>query len=464
MEERIITRVEHLPSLPNRLVLSERKRVAAYARVSTSSDEQLNSIDAQKSYYEEHIRKHKNWIYVGLFADEGISGLSHYKRTEFNKMIEAAEAGRIDLVVTKSISRFARNTVDTLTHIRRLKDKGVAVYFEKEDINTLDAKGEFLITLLSSMAQEESRSISENVKWGIRKRMADGIYHLPYSRFLGYKKGESTLAIVPDEAATIRYIYYLFLAGRTARYIASLLTGSDISTPYGLKSWDPTVIVSILRNEKYCGNALLQKTYITDFLTKKAKKNQGELPQYFIENDQEGIIDVDIWNEVQFLLDKRDKSYSGCYVFSHKLVCSICGGNFIRRTRYYKSQPVEPVIFYNCHNKFNKSCKCKNIYVHEADLYEVFSEAVYSLMKAKFKKVKAAIKDALKMCLPEEKLQSAIDYLPFAMKNNNSDQRLYDTTMEILIKCAIVSPDKTIRFEFLSGCNVQLRLWHTQKN
>ncbi len=263
MEERIITRVEHLPSLPKLFALSERKRVAAYARVSTSSEEKLNSVEAQKSYYEEYIRKHEGWIYVGLYADEGFSGLSHFKRTEFNRMIYAAESGQIDLVVTKSISRFARNTVDTLTYIRRLKEKGVAVYFEKEDINTLDAKGEFLITLLSSMAQEESRSISENVKWGIRKRMADGIYHLPYSRFLGYEKGESTLAIVPNEASTIRYIYYLFLMGKTARCIATLPTESNITTPSGLNSWQPSAVMSILKNEKYCGNALLQKTYIS---------------------------------------------------------------------------------------------------------------------------------------------------------------------------------------------------------
>ena len=267
-----------------------------------------------------------------------------------------------------SNSRFARNTVDTLTYIRRLKEKGVAVYFEKEDINTLDAKGEFIITLLSSTAQEESRSISENVKWGIRKRMADGIYHLPYSRFLGYEKRESTLAIVPGEAAAIRYIYYLFLAGKTAKYIASLLTESNISTPAGLKTWHPSVVVSILKNEKYCGNALLQKTYISDFLTKKAKKNQGEFPQYFVENDHEGIIDVDVWNEVQSMIDNRDRTYSGCSVFSHKLVCSVCGGTFIRRTRYYKSQPEAPVIFYNCRNMFNKSCKCKNVIIHETDL------------------------------------------------------------------------------------------------
>ena len=253
------------------------KESSTYARVSTSLDEQLNSIDAQKSYYKEYIGKHQNWIHVGLFADEGISGLSHFKRTEFNRMIADAESGHIDMIITKSISRFARNTVDTLTYIRRLKGKGVAVYFEKEDINTLDAKGEFIITLLSSMAQEESRSISENVKWGIRKRMSDGIYHLPYSRFLGYEKRESTLAIVPGEAAAIRYIYYLFLVGKTARYIASLLTESNISTPAGLKTWHPSVVVSILKNEKYFGNALLQKAYISDFLTKKAKKNQGRV-------------------------------------------------------------------------------------------------------------------------------------------------------------------------------------------
>lgn len=462
MEERIITRVEHIPALPKRLALSERKRVAAYARVSTSSDEQLNSIDAQKSYYKEYIRKHKNWIYVGLFADEGISGLSHFKRTEFNRMIADAESGCIDMIITKSISRFARNTVDTLTYIRRLKGKGVAVYFEKEDINTLDAKGEFLITLLSSMAQEESRSISENVKWGIRKRMADGIFHLPYSRFLGYEKRESTLAIVPGEATTIRYIYYLFLAGKTAKYIASFLTESNITTPSGLNSWHPSAVMSILRNEKYCGNALLQKTYITDFLTKKAKKNLGELPQYFVENDHEGIIDVDVWNEVQSMIDNRDRTYSGYSVFSHKLVCSVCGGTFIRRTRYYKSQPEAPVIFYNCRNKFNKSCKCKNVIIHETDLNSIFHEAVKSFMQAKREKVMIAVKETLRICLPEEKFQSVTDHLSFAA-NTDSTQRLSDMTLECLINRVAIFTDRRIRFEFRDGISIELKIRHERK-
>lgn len=181
------------------------KRVAAYARVSTSSEEQLNSVEAQKSYYKEYIDRHKEWVFAGLYTDEGISGLSYLRREGFNLMINDAYAGKIDLIVTKSISRFARNTVDTLTHIRKLKEKGIAVYFEKEDINTLDAKGEFMITLLSSMAQEESRSISDNVKWGYRKRMADGKYHVAYSRFLGYTKGNTTLEIDEKEAEIARY-------------------------------------------------------------------------------------------------------------------------------------------------------------------------------------------------------------------------------------------------------------------
>ena len=173
MEERIVIRIDN-PPIPHISGFHHYKRVAAYARVSTSSEEQLNSVEAQKTYYIDYINKNKGWIFAGLYTDDGISGLSYQKRDGFNRMINDAFEGKIDLIITKSISRFARNTVDTLTHIRKLKEKGVAVYFEKEDINTLDAKGEFMITLLSSMAQEESRSISENVKWGLRKRMADG--------------------------------------------------------------------------------------------------------------------------------------------------------------------------------------------------------------------------------------------------------------------------------------------------
>ena len=263
-------------------------RVAAYARVSTDSDEQMGSVAAQKDYFEKLIQKRPDWVLVGIYADEGISGTSINRREAFNRMIADALDGKIDLIVTKSLSRFARNTVDTLNTIRKLKAEGIGVYFEKEDINTLDGTGEFLLTLLSSLAEEESRSISENVKWGQRKRFADGKFHLPYKHFLGYNKGpDGTPVLVEDEAKIIRMIYRAYLCGISTTAIAKLLTQAGIPTPWGLQTWQTSTIESILRNEKYYGAALMQKTYCVDFRTKRQKKNTGELPQYYIENGHE---------------------------------------------------------------------------------------------------------------------------------------------------------------------------------
>lgn len=197
-------------------------------------------------------------------------------------------------------------------------------------------------------------------------------------------------------------------------------------------------------------------------MTKKAKKNQGEFPQYFVENDHEGIIDVDVWNEVQSMIDNRDRTYSGCSVFSHKLVCSVCGGTFIKRTRYYKSQPEAPVIFYNCRNMFNKSCKCKNVIIHETDLYSLFSEAVKSLLQAESKKVLIAVKETLKICLSEEKAKEVTDHLSFAV-NNDSTQRLSDMTLEGLINRVVVFTDRRIRFEFRDGNRTELKIRHERK-
>ena len=206
-------------------------------------------------------------------------------------MIADALDGKIDLILTKSISRFARNTVDSLTAIRKLKEKGVEVYFEKENIHTMDAKGELMITIMSSLAQEESRSISENVRWGKRKSMADGKFSLAYSRFLGYEKGgDGTLRIVEEEAEIIRKIYSLYLSGQTVRTIADYLTGQGVPTPSGKKQWSVSTIMSILQNEKYKGDALLQKTYTADFLTKKVKKNHGEIQQYYVENSHRPLL------------------------------------------------------------------------------------------------------------------------------------------------------------------------------
>ena len=283
-----------------------RRRVAAYARVSTSSEEQLTSYEAQVDYYTRFIQSKPEWEFVRVYTDEGISAVNTKKREGFNQMVRDALDGKIDLIVTKSVSRFARNTVDSLVTVRKLKEKGVEVYFEKENIYTLDSKGELLITIMSSLAQEESRSISENVTWGQRKRFADGKVSLPYSHFLGYRKGDNGLPeIVPEEAETVRWIYSLFLSGKTTGSIASLLTREGIPTPAGKKKWAASTVESILKNEKYKGDALLQKAFTVDFLTKKQKKNEGEVPQYYVENSHPAIIDPAEWKLVQRELERR---------------------------------------------------------------------------------------------------------------------------------------------------------------
>ena len=261
--KRAVTVIPARANIPhNVMTTAALRRVAAYARVSTDDDEQKTSYEAQVAFYERHIKSNPAWQYVGIYTDEGISATSTKRRDGFNTMVEDALAGKIDLIITKSVSRFARNTVDTLTTVRKLKEKGVEVYFEKENIYTLDSKGELLITIMSSLAQEESRSISENVTWGVRRRFEDGKVSLPYKHFLGYEKGENGLpAIVEEEADIIRLIYRLFIYGKSPNYIASMLTEAGIPSPGGKALWRSNGIISILTNEKYKGSALLQICY-----------------------------------------------------------------------------------------------------------------------------------------------------------------------------------------------------------
>ena len=249
--------------------------------------------------------------------------MSTKKRDGFNQMVADALAGKIDLIVTKSVSRFARNTVDSLTTVRKLKEKGVEVWFEKENIYTLDSKGELLITIMSSLAQEESRSISENVTWGQRKRMADGKVSLPYKQFLGYRKGEDGLPeIVPEEAATVRLIYRLFMEGKTYSAIATHLIKNGVPTPAGKENWQACVARSILTNEKYKGHALLQKTFCADFLTKEKVKNTGQVQQYYVENSHPAIIDPDEWDAVQAEIERRKSS--GAISCMHNGITAVC--------------------------------------------------------------------------------------------------------------------------------------------
>lgn len=369
-------------NLNNPIPIADVRKVAGYARVSTDHDEQLTSYEAQVDYYTNYINKHDDWEFAGIYTDEGITATSTKRRKGFNQMVEDALAGKIDLIITKSVSRFARNTVDSLTTIRKLKEHGIEIYFEKENIWTLDSKGELLITLMSSMAQEESRNISENVKWGHRKRYADGKVSVSYGQFLGYEKGEDGKMVVnPEQAKVVKYIYGRFLEGMSYHAIANKLTEMGIPTPGGKTQWRQAVVKSILMNEKYKGDALLQKSYVVDFLTRKSKKNEGEIPQYYVENDHEAIITPEQFQEVQDEIARRDAkgpSYSGASLFASKIVCGECGSWY--GSKVWHSNDRYRRVIYRCNHKYDNGKKCSTPHVTEDEIKDGFVKAVNILL------------------------------------------------------------------------------------
>ena len=360
----------------------KRHRVAGYARVSTDSDEQFTSFAAQTDYYTKYINANPEWQFVRVYTDEGITATNTKHRDGFNEMIADALDGKIDLIVTKSVSRFARNTVDSLSTIRKLKEFGTEVYFEKENIWTFDSKGELLITIMSSLAQEESRSISENVTWGQRKRFADGKVNMPFSSFLGYKKGENGVPeIVPEEAETVKTIYRLFMQGKSVNAIAKYLMDKGIPSPRGKAVWQTTTIESILTNEKYKGDALLQKRFTIDFLQKKMKDNEGEVPQYYVEDSHPAIILKDEWELVQAEMAKR-KSYgkhrNSISPFSSKLICGDCGYSF--GSKVWHSTDKYRRVIWQCNGKYKGEKKCKTPHLNETDIKAAFVRAVNKLL------------------------------------------------------------------------------------
>ncbi|MBE6861559.1 MAG: recombinase family protein [Ruminococcus sp.] len=362
-----------------------KRKVAGYARVSTDSEEQQTSYAAQVSYYTDYIQKRPDWEFVGVYTDEGISATNTRHRDGFNRMIADALDGKIDLIVTKSVSRFARNTVDSLTTVRKLKEKGVEVYFEKENIYTLDSKGELLITIMSSLAQEESRSISENVTWGQRKRMADGKVSLPYSRFLGYCKGEDGLPeIVPEEAEIVRLIYRSFMEGLTTNKIAQMLMEHEVPAPGGQKKWYSRTIESILTNEKYKGSALLQKKFTVDFLTKKTKINEGEVPQYYVEESHPAIIPPEEFELVQaeYLRRKRlGRKYNSKSIFTARLICECCGGYY--GSKVWHSTSKYRRVIWQCNHKFQNGEKCTTPHLYEEHIKDKFILAMNRILENK---------------------------------------------------------------------------------
>ena len=355
--------------------------------MSTDQEEQLSSYENQVNYYREFISKHEEYELVDIYADEGISATNTKKRDAFNRLIQDCRAGKVDRILVKSISRFARNTLDCIKYVRELKELGVGVTFEKENIDSLDSKGEVLLKILSSLAQDESRSISENATWGIRKKFERGEVRVNTTKFMGYDKDENgRLIINPGQAETVKFIYEKFLEGYSPESIAKYLNDNEIPGWTGKANWYPSAIQKMLQNEKYKGDALLQKTFTVDFLTKKRVQNDGQVNQYYVENSHEAIIDKDTWELVQLELtrrkDFREEHQLKAYImqnddnpFTTKVFCAECGSAFGRKN-WTTSRGKRKV--WQCNNRYRVKGQigCLNNHIDEETLEKAVVMAV----------------------------------------------------------------------------------------
>lgn len=439
----------------------QKKRIGVYVRVSTDSAMQATSYDIQVSYFKEYVGNNPQWKLVEIFADEGISGTSTKNRTEFNRMIERCKKKEIDYIITKSISRFARNTLDCLHYIRMLKGLGIGIYFQKENLDTLDSKSELFLTILSSMAQEESRSVSENTKWGVQKRFQQGRVHMPTTYFLGYDKDENGNVVINEEQAkVVRKIFRDFQEGKWVSEIARNLMADGALTARGNSTWTASSILRILENEKYTGHCLAQKTVTLDFLTHKRVINKEHQPQYFVRNNHPPIIAEGEWNYVQQELKRRNRKYrdpddkyhmkySGKTPFSNKLFCGECGRTVIRRRLASHSKNREKNYFTAWHCRAAclkdpnfKDCKCK--YVWEEELEKAFMKLLYDLKENKAGVIEEG-KEAISNCSLSEAEEARINELSsqiekinvriseMVSRESSSNDAIYDATLRHLI-------------------------------
>lgn len=373
-------------------------RLAAYCRVSSMNEDQLYSFENQVTYYRNYAKDNSKYTLVDIYADEGISGMNVRNRLEFQRMIQDAKDGKIDLVITKSVTRFARNTQDCLNYARQLKDLGIGVFFEKENINTLDSTGELLFTILASLAQDECRSISENTKWGIRSLYRQGKIHLNTNNLLGYDKdNEGKMIINEQEAVIVKRIYQEFVDGIGSGDIARALNADKIPGVKGTPKWVSSTIFSILENEKYMGDALCQKTYVADYLTGRMAKNNGEIEQVLIKRNHEPIIPVHIWKAVQQEIAKMREfkvkhglKIMGCltsvYPFSMRVICGKCNKCVTMRTWYRNGKPLK---VWQCSSKYAQKgvpC-CGNGNLKDKKLWELFSLAWKRLLDTREERV-----------------------------------------------------------------------------
>ena len=361
---RKISKIE--PKLP---VIQARKKVAAYARVSRDTERLMHSVSAQVSYYSALIQKNPEWEYAGVYADMGISGTDTSKRGEFLRMLADCEEGKIDIILTKSISRFARNTVDLLETVRHLKDLGIEVRFEKEHIHSLSEDGELMLTLLASFAQEESRSISENVKWGVRKRFQSGEIGAANKHILGYRydDGLRKYVIIPEEAEAVRWMFQMYIDGVPLRGIAESMNSAGIRTTLG-NDFQEASVRQLIFNEVYAGDIRRQKCYMADPITKTKVKNCGELPQYYMADCHEAIIDRETYAKVQAEMERRAGLVNPTYPFTGKIKCGICGQSFTRRKGITKGKEY---VSWFCRAKKEVGMTCTSRNYSEQNLMEI---------------------------------------------------------------------------------------------
>ena len=375
-----VTKIDANPMLARKRNDTKRLRVAAYCRVSTDDEEQINSYEAQIAYYTEAIAKNPSWIFAGIYADEGITGTMTSKRKNFLRLMDDCEKGKIDMILTKSISRFARNTVDSLSWVRKLRAMNIGVYFEEQAIDSLKAENEMLIGLFSVIAQSESENISANVRWGVQQRMRNGLYRSNFKCF-GYRKGaDGVPEIVPEQAEIVKIIYDRFLDGYSTRQICDFLNSIGAISYTGKTTWDKVIINQILKNEKYVGDLLLQKTFISDPINKKHRQNRGELPKYLVSNNHPAIIARDKFNAVQMEFARRGSQhkkstksiteqgrYCARYALSELLICGECGSHFRRNGK--KKTNGDYVYYWRCINRYeNGTQNCSNSGVEEKQL------------------------------------------------------------------------------------------------
>ena len=456
---RTITKIEANPILSSRKDEYRRLRVAAYCRVSTDEEDQLNSLETQMQYYTSKIAENPNWSMVGIYADEGISGTRADKRDQFMKLMRDCQKGKVDYILTKSTTRFARNTVDSLTWIRKLRAIGIGVYFEEQNLDSSKVENETLIGFFSVMAQSESESISGNVKWGIHKRMRNGTYAVRFD-MLGYRKGDDGQPyIVHEEAEIVRALFNRFLDGATMGQLKEFLESQNILTRQGKAEWSASVIRKMLSNEKYVGDVLYQKTYCVDCISKKVKVNRGEVTRYLISNNHAPIIDRDTFNLVQAELSRRNSKnkkmdsaiteqgkYSGKFALSELLICGSCGSYYRRRAKVANGKTTQ---YWRCINRLEHGKKyCKDSAgIEEQMLQETIcrclskmledSQEVYSLIQSNLAYAVSGNSAALDVHLIETQMKQVkqdADNMMEKMSKTEGSTELYEKALSELFE------------------------------